>query len=295
MTNENLEAIYRKIDAFPALPTVVSRVIEITGNQDSSANELMEAILPDQAMCATILKIANSAFFGLPREVATIEKAVMVLGYDEIRNIVLGKAVFNSFKQYNGKNSKSIKQFWAHSFSCGLAAKILAERIDLSPSELFIAGLIHDIGKLAILITFPNIYSHLLNTNGDNPLSSCEKEKELFIICHDEVARKILKRWLFPVSLVQAVGYHHRPAKAPGHSLLCSTVQIADIMAHLTTFANGMAEVDFKAIMLNLKPDLFDLWINLDLPCSKREVNTWLNRLRESHEKDDAILSAFSS
>ncbi len=295
MSQENLDAIYRQIDEFPSLPTVVSRVLQVTSDAESSANQLMQAILPDQSMCATILKIANSAFFGLPRKVSTLEKAVMVLGFNEIRNIVLGKSVFNSFKQLNGDNKKNIEQFWSHSFSCGLAAKILAERVNLPSSELFIAGLIHDIGKLAMLISFPNLYSSLMKITNENPLSSCENEQELFMIAHDEVAQNILKRWLFPQSLVIAVGFHHHPVEAPAHNLLSSTVQIADILAHITNNGDGISNIEFKSIMLNLRADLFDLWTDLDLPCSAEEVKTWVTLLKESQLRDVGILAAFSS
>lgn len=295
MPNENLDALTGQIDSFPSLPSVVARVIEITGNKESSANELVEAILPDQSMCATILKIANSAFFGLPREVNTMEKAVMVLGFNEIRNIVIGKAVCDSFDRFSGYTKKNIETFWAHSFNCGLAAKILAERINLSPSEMFIAGLIHDIGKLVMLITLPNIYPPMLKLSLEDPSSTCAKEQELFIICHDELALKLLVRWLFPSSLATAVGYHHRPAEAPTDKLLCSTVQIADTLTHILDTTEGESDIDFKAVMLNLRPDLFDLWIENGLPCSGKEVKIWVELLQESRKQDSAILSAFAS
>ncbi|MEE4240807.1 MAG: HDOD domain-containing protein, partial [Desulfopila sp.] len=202
MPKSNLDAVYAQIDALPSLPAIVSNVMQVTGDPESSANDLMHAIVPDQSMCAAILKIANSAFFGLPREVASLEKAVMVLGFQEVKNIVLGKAVFNSFKELNSANKKCIDSFWEHSFTCGLAAKVLAERFKLAPSEMFIAGLIHDIGKLAMLLTFPNIYSHLLTALEGNRLHNREKEIDLFFISHDEVALRILQRWLFPTRLI---------------------------------------------------------------------------------------------
>ncbi len=295
MSKSNISAVLKQIETFPSLPAIVSRVMTITANPESSASEMMEAILPDPSMSATILKIANSAFFGLPREVGTIEKAVMVLGFDEIKNIVLGKAVFNSFKQFKDKNKKSIDDFWAHSFTCGLAAKILAERIDLSPSEMFTAGLIHDIGKLAMLITFPCNYVHLLNMDNDSRFTSYEQEQELFSICHDKVAHQILNRWLFPQQLLLAVGYHHRPQETDESPLLPSVIQVADIVAHIFFKSKGMSTLDHKEIILNFCPEIFDLWQDLDLPCSSDEVKTWFKLLQASHDRDTAILTIFSS
>jgi putative nucleotidyltransferase with HDIG domain len=255
----------------------------------------MKAVLPDQSMCATILKIANSAFFGLPREVGTIEKAVMVLGFDEVKNIVLGKAVFNSFKAINGDNKKTIDAFWAHSFMCGLSAKAIAERLKLSPSELFIAGLIHDIGKLAMLLAFPNIYAHLLRLSEGNWQENYDKEHELFFINHDEVAYRILNRWLFPQRLITAVGFHHRPQEASDFHILASTVQIADIIAHIAMNPDTCSSSDYRGLMLSMRADVFDLWQANNLPCSNTEIQIWFDMLKTSQEKDTPILTIFSS
>ncbi len=295
MSTSNLDAIYGQIDALPSLPAIVTNVLQVTGDPESSANDLMQAILPDQSMCATILKIANSAFFGLPRQVGTLEKAVMVLGFHEVKNIVLGKAVFNSFKELNINNKKSIDSFWEHSFTCGLAAKILAERINLAPSEMFIAGLIHDIGKLAMLLTFPNIYSHLLQTSTGNRRHNREKEVELFFISHDEVALRILKRWLFPTRLIEAVGFHHHPQKSAQHQLLSIVVEMADNIAIIFHGPGGSYAANHKALLLGLRTDIFDLWQGQNLPCTREEIATWFNLLKISREKDSAVLSAFTS
>lgn len=295
MSTNNLDAIYGQIDALPSLPVIVTDVLEVTSDPESSANDLMQAILPDQSMCATILKIANSAFFGLPREVATVEKAVMVLGFDEVKNIVLGKAVFNSFKELDGLKSVALEDFWEHTFTCGLAAKIIADRIDLSSSQMFIAGLIHDIGKLAMLLTFPNIYSHLLKISDDSWLENCEKENELFFISHDEVALRILNRWLFPESLLQAVGYHHRPDAAQEAPLLASVVQIADVVAHIFQSPDSAVVADYRILMEKMRPDLFYTFNDLHLPCTNEEITVWFDRLKVSIEEDTGILSIFTS
>lgn len=295
MSESNLDAIYAQIESLPSLPTIVSNVLEITDAPESSAEDLMKAVLPDQSMCATILKIANSAFFGLPREVSTLEKAVMVLGFDEIKNIVLGKAVFNSFKELNSENKKIIEEFWNHSFICGLTAKILAERNGLSASEFFVAGLIHDIGKLPMLITFPTIYSHQLRGTIDNWAQSYNQEKELFFICHDEIGKKMLQRWFFPEKLVAAVGFHHKPKNAEEIVLAASIIQVADFVSHIYTWGEQINITDFPTFLLHHHHDIFELWSTLGLDHSRDEINKWFLLLRESIESDSGILNIFSS
>ena len=295
MQQSNLDALYSQINALPSLPSIVNDVMRVTADPESSATDLMTVILPDPSMCTAILKIANSAFFGLPREVTTIEKAVMVLGFDEVKNIVLGKAVFNSFKELNGKNKKDIEELWHHSFSCGLAAKILAERSGQSPSEMFIAGLIHDIGKLAMLITFPTLYSHMLKRPCNDWNSYIEKEKELFLLGHDEVAYRILNKWLFPRQLLTAVGFHHHPKEVEQDQLLPATIEIADLLAHVSSTNEPVSLENMSNQMLHLEPNLFTIWQKNDLPCDQQELCTWIELLQRSKEKDIGILSAFSS
>ena len=116
MKYDYISRILNQVDSLPPLPSTVSKVLAVTADPESSQDDLVNAILPDQAMCVTILKFANSAFFGIPRDVATMSKAVNVLGFNEVHNIVLGKAVLNSFKKIGRKNKKAITAFWYHSF-----------------------------------------------------------------------------------------------------------------------------------------------------------------------------------
>lgn len=156
MLHSDIAALIKQTDSYPPLPRTVLRVLEITGDPESSAHELMQAILPDQSICVAILKIVNSAFFGRPRKVCSIEQAVVVLGFVESRNIILAQAVFSSFHQFRITNKEDIDALWQDSLACALAATIIASRTTgYAPSQLFIAGLIHDIGKLILLLAFP--------------------------------------------------------------------------------------------------------------------------------------------
>lgn len=289
MTNAQTQEIYRQVDNFPALPSTVNRVMEVTGNPESSATDLMHAVLPDPSMCATIMKIANSAFFGIPRNVATIEQAVVVLGFDEIRNIILGKAVFNSFKNFN-LHRESIDLFWEHSFTCGLAAKLIGEHLLISPSELFIAGLIHDIGKLAMLITFPGEYALLHELIEPYQFRSISREQQEFSVSHDTVGMRILNRWMFPEKLVTATGYHHHPEQADAHRKYPVIVQLADMLALLYCSPDGLTGDDVATIFQDFLPENRQLWQDNGLPWDTREIGNWFDRLGEVRKRDQPIL-----
>jgi len=286
--------ITHQIDSLPSLPATVSRVLTVTADPESCGDDLVNAILPDQTMCASILKIANSAFFGIPREVATMDKAVNVLGFNEVHNIVLGKAVFNSFKKIGATNKRSMNEFWLHSFRCGLAAKIIAEKLKCPPSELFIAGLIHDIGKLALFIAQPNDYFSILDmVTPARYFHSLKQEQQHFATDHGEVGFQLLTRWMFPEQLTSTVRYHHSPEKCSDHPLHAIIVQLSDIFSILV--ADEEQSDDLYAQITTLLPGARELWERHNLDIDKQQLQEWMQALLDSIEKDGAILHIFTS
>lgn len=254
----------------------------------------MNAILPDQAMCTAILKIANSAFFGIPREVATMDKAINVLGFNEVHNIVLGRAVFTSFKEISATYKRTINEFWLHSFHCGLAAKIIAEKLRCLPSELFIAGLIHDLGKLALLVAQPSDYLSILKMESSTEwLHLLEKERQQFGIDHGEVGLQLLARWMFPGQLLTAVGYHHSPEKCNQHILYAIIVQLSDVLSKLVNDEEQSNAL--YVLVTTLLPQISELWERHNLNIDEEQLQEWMIALRDSIEKDSAILHIFTS
>lgn len=235
MSSQAASTLIARLKSIPTLPAVALRVLEITANTKSSANDLMEIISPDVSLTAKILKIANSPFYGLTREVSSLQHAVTILGFKEIRNLVISTVAFDSFKNLEQDGKFDINKFWKHSFYCALAAKAIAVDLEIESNELFVAGLVHDIGKLAMYVTFPSEFMMQLEIM--NPLkikyTSFETEKDVFGMTHDEVGMKLLKKWMFPESLLTAVGYHHRPQDADKQSLFPIIVHIADILTHV--------------------------------------------------------------
>jgi putative nucleotidyltransferase with HDIG domain len=235
MSSHAAATLITRINSIPTLPAVALRVIEVTADPTSSANDLMEIISPDVSLTTKILKIANSPFYGLTREISSLQHAVTVLGFKEIRNLVISTVAFESFKNLKQKGKFDINKFWRHSFYCALAAKTIAVDLKIESSELFVAGLVHDIGKLAMYVTFPSEFMMQLEIM--NPLkikyTAFEAEKDVFGMTHDEVGMKLLKKWMFPENLLTAVGYHHRPQEADKKSLFPIIVHVADILTHV--------------------------------------------------------------
>ncbi len=295
MTDQSLNSINARIESFPALPAIVTEIMTVTANPECCANDLMRVILPDQTMCATILKVANSAFFGIPREVGTIERAVVVLGYEEIKNIVIGKAIFSSFPKMTKETRNRVGLFWEHTFTCGLAAKIIGEHLHLSPSELFIAGLIHDIGKLAMFITFPDTYP-ILQELANHPLfNDISEERKKFAISHDQVGLLLAKKWLLPVQLVAAIGYHHSPQDAGAFRQYPLIVQVADILSLMYCSPELLRAEDVSKMFVDFLPETGKLWQDFGLNWHDDNLGLWFEGLKRSRQSDQAVLSIFTS
>lgn len=294
MTNANYQAIINTVDSFPPLPATATKVLQVTSDPESSAHNLMEAILPDPSMCTAILKVANSAFYGRPKEVGSLETAVMILGFNEIQSIVLGKAVFDSFKNVPNKHQE-IDQFWRHSLTCGLAAKIIAEKLGLSPGTFFIAGLIHDLGKLALLLTFPIEYAPKTWFVNQNYHQITNSEIEQFTISHSQVAARLLKRWFFPPPLIVSTEHHHTPELATHHHKLPLIVQLADLFSYLVEDSSLLEQSPINDIQINALPNLQPLWTQSKMVWQDTMLEELFSQLQLDIDNNSNLMSILST
>lgn len=221
------------IDSLPTLPAIVSQVMAITGDPESSAHDLLPVISADPAYTAQILKLANSAFYSRMYEIATIKQAIMVIGFQEIRNLVVASAVFNNFQQIKRIKKFDALDFWRHAFEVGLAAQMLAGALELQGGQLFVAGLIHDLGKLALLIAMPTEYSQIIQRNGLYGLDNIAAEKQLIGLTHAEMGRRLFNRWMFQNLYLNTTHCHHTPHLAREDQTATIVVHIADHLARI--------------------------------------------------------------
>ena len=280
-----------KIRNLPPLPATVQAVIAVTSNPDSSTKDLIRAILPDPVLCSLVLKMANSAFLGQCRKVATLEKAVVVLGFDEIRNIILGKAVCASFASLSRTSAKSIAPFWKHSFACGLAAKSIAEDLGCSAGELFIAGLLHDIGKLVMLMAFPGQYQLFGENETLRSFPSTSTEKDTYSCSHDLIGQILFRQWLLPEQICVAAGFHHDPLQAQAFLEYSVIVQLADLLATLYLNDIHYTPDDISQILSTFPDSAQACWQHIHQPWDPERIGRWYMALVESHQLNGDILN----
>ncbi len=276
------------IKFLPSLPATVSQVLAITSDPESNAEDLIAAIIPDQSMCAAILHIANSAFFGMSKQVSTLKQAVVVLGHREIRNIVISRAVYNAFPQLNKTQHNGTSLFWEHSFRCALLAMIIGKEASVEPGEIFVAGLIHDIGKLPLLMTYPEEY--ILIRNFDDPYYG-EGEQELYGTTHSKVGCNLTQKWLFPPILVASTTYHHQPEKADdGMRLYPALIQLADAILLLSSLEELAPQEIYPRLFASL-PKTLAVFDEYHLLVTPEKIGKWLEEMEKQAEENRHVLS----
>lgn len=209
---ERLRRITEKIIGLPTLPIVVTRLIELVGNPRTSAGDLDHLISADQALSAKILKVSNSAFYGFPRKIVTVKWAIVVLGFEAVKNIGLSVALLERFPEGESHELFDRRQFWTHAIGCGAAARVLARRLGYRrEAEAFVAGILHDIGKLILVEYFRDRFLAAVRLARRENLYIAQAEEILLGVSHAEVGGWLAEKWNLPGELVEVISRHHGP------------------------------------------------------------------------------------
>lgn len=231
-------SIYRKIveeiDHLPPLPAITSKLIQTVNSSDSSAEDAAALIEGDPALTGAILKLANSAFYGRPRSVSSVASAVVVLGFNTIRSIVLGLSVAKAFSNTN-KKCFDRNRFWLHSITAGIAGRIIARRVmpysDIEPETVFCGAIIHDIGKLIFEEFINSAYYKVVNLSIEKNVSLYRAENAILGITHAGIGTILADKWALPQDLESAIVYHHEPWNCKYSEDMAAAVYLSDILA----------------------------------------------------------------
>lgn len=244
---ERTELILKKVNTLAPLPKILQEVLQLLNDISTSPHTLSKAISKDQSVVLKILTIANSPFYGLTKRVSSIEFAIMILGYDEIRNIVSALSLMESMKNKSDQYLDQ-KKFWMHSYLTATIAKKLAMDMGLEKhAEAFIAGLLHDLG---ISVVHRFMHSDFVSicelVNSGMPYN--EAEVQVLGITHGEVGELLLKYWNIPEMITEIVRCHHQPFMAQSAPTLTSVVHLADYMTQMLKMGDlhmdGAIELD---------------------------------------------------
>jgi len=221
-------------------PGVYFKLREVIEDPDGTFDQITEIIKSDPGLAARLLKIANSSFYGLAAKVETIQHALSIIGSDQLSDLALATSVINRFKGIP-KDLVDVGRFWRHNVACGVAARHIALYKNFEhPEWYYLAGILHDLGKLILLKEIPDEYAKVLAEVRENDnLRLKDVETRILKFNHVQVGSILLKEWKLPPSLVGAINYHHDPLKARDHVTEASVVHVADYLAYRIGLTDG--------------------------------------------------------
>lgn len=215
-----------KLGDLPTLPHVVQRLAAMIGRPTVSTEEIGAIIEKDQVLAAKVLRLANSPFYGFPSRIGSVAHAVIVLGFNVVKGLTLCASALSIMKD------AGMDQLWRHSLGVAITANLLAARLEIkNPEELFVAGLLHDIGKVVLYVKWPEVGACIKDASkagGDRSLF--ELEQELTGLSHADIGGCLANAWNLPVTLREPILYHHAPTLAKEASLQTAIVHVADIL-----------------------------------------------------------------
>ncbi len=221
------------IGEIATLPEVTVRIIEVVEDPKGTARDLHEVIKRDPALSAKVLKVVNSAFYGLPGQVANVDRAIVLLGLSAVKNIAIAASISRLFKGMRDTETFSARDLWRHSVAVGVAAKRIAKAAGdvAGHDEMFLAGLIHDLGLLMERQAFPDKLSEVVRRALAGDGSFLEIEEQVIGATHQAFGEGLTTKWKFPRHLRAAVGFHHNPEQLASELQRMGTiVQCADIL-----------------------------------------------------------------
>ncbi len=226
----------------PTLPLVASRMLQMVDDPRISAGALGRALSEDQVLTARVLKLANSSYYGFPRAIGTVNLAVVVLGFDAVKELVLSVAVMDLFRHGASDTRLDMPRFWDHSVRVAAAARQVARILRWKAvGEAFTAGILHDIGRVVLHQYQPRQFDEMVRRVVDDGVPPLDAELDVLGATHAEVGAWLVEKWNLPASLVHAVRYHHSPDDAPPeHAALAALLQIADVLTHRLGYGNGL-------------------------------------------------------
>ena len=230
--------LINRVKDFPPLPGFISKIMQLNADPESSLAEISRVVEAEVSLAAMILKLANSSIFGARSNISSISHAISFVGRNELMNLVLTSAMFQTYKGF-----KQRKQYVAalrlHCFKCGVIARYVGEKTGHKEGDLFLAGLVHDMGKIFIYLAFSEPTLEKLYKGSPLDHDDIGDEEKHLGIGHNSLGASLLASWEFPPQLQTAVEFHHQPEKAGEYGIYPLIIHTADLLVRILDFRAG--------------------------------------------------------
>lgn len=225
-----LSEVIAEIDDLPSLPAIVTELLNSLDDEDIDINQLARKVSHDQALTAKTLRYANSSFYAPQAKVATLPQAIALLGIDNVKNLIMAAALTGCFPERQCPGF-DFKAFWKHSMATAVCAQLLGREVHATPDYAFTAGLLHDLGRLVLVTSFPQHYASAIRYSKDHDCGMLEAERAVLGVDHTAAGQALAERWRFSETMQHAILGHHDPSIVGNGALVC-LVHIANSVVH---------------------------------------------------------------
>lgn len=242
-----MEEIVASIEEMPAWPAALRNIIRLTEDPNSDIKDLEKEILKDQSLTTRVLKLSNSLHYGYPSKISTVSQAVVLLGFNTIKNIVLASTVNTMYIRDLDAYGLKKEDLWRQSQSGAIIARHIAKKIKFKKvEEAYVAGLLRDIGKVILDYYMKEEYREILEKIEQEEISFLQGEEAVLGFNHAEIGFKIARKWNLPENLAEAIAYHHRPEEAGQAKELVSLIHIADAITMMMIQNVGVEGLNYR-------------------------------------------------
>lgn len=259
-TKQVVDRALASIGDIATLPEVTIKIIEIVEDPKSTARDLHEVIKNDPALSVKMLKVVNSAFYGLPGQIGSVDRAIILLGLSAVKNIAIAASIARLFKGKRISEKFSAADLWRHNVAVAVAAKSIAKHAPHPhmPDEIFVAGLIHDLGTLVVRQAFPDQFAQVIERCSEGGGNFQELERQLIGADHQAFGAGLTAKWKFPRHLRAAVGFHHNPELLSDELKGIGTIiKVADVLCcqeqlgfYLTAYEGEITDADLELLQV---------------------------------------------
>jgi putative nucleotidyltransferase with HDIG domain len=280
VTNRKVYRIMLKVEAFPGMPATAARLLPLLEDLDSTASEIESILKYDPGLTANILKLTNSAYFGIPTRISSVRQAVILLGWKRLLQVVMTICMSPIMNKTIPGYDLPRGALWQHSIAVSVAAEIIVNALKIPDAdEVFTAALLHDVGKLILGGFVKEDLSHIEDMVNKG-ITFDVAESMVLGTNHAEIGGQILDKWSFPSELVSAVQWHHDPESCEDHCNLSDIVHVANMMGLMTGFGQIEQDLAFEhfspvADRLGLAPDSLEEMARQTSVRAKKLIATW--------------------
>jgi putative nucleotidyltransferase with HDIG domain len=246
----------QNIGTLPTLPGILKKILKALENPNVSLTEIGTFISNDPVIAAKILKMVNSAAYGFPGRISSVNQAVILLGLNVVKGLLLGVSIFELMQE-------TMVGLWEHSMGCSIAARLIAKKRELKETEeISVAALLHDIGKVVLILQYPEHYEHAMKQSQERGIVISLAEEDVFVVTHADAGNWIAEKWRFPATLTEVIRHHHKPRLSGPFSVETSIVYLADILVRARGFGfagDSLVPAINPAVWENLKMTENDL------------------------------------